>query len=507
MAPPNGMESVHLPPVHLAPHLERAVAPVTVYRSQLFLESLENRNPPSSLLVGAPAGGATSAPPSNKAVTPLSVAVSNGAPVTAAPATGAAQPATASGSPAGKTSGQSVAPNSAFFSSPSSDPFADLFADPLGSRVGNKPPAGGGGGGGGGGGSGGSSADSGKCAAGNVGVAFTAGPVTSSTPGDDLLNTANTLSTGISSTPTVPSTASPGTPSNQTTTTGTVAGSSPTPTKGAGARTVSPALGTNFQTPLSFAANVGQTDPSVRYLSQSAGFSVFLTDAGATFLHARPGQARTQVLQLQLNGANPQPQIVAQNELLSRANYFLGNSTSQAFTDVPEYSTLEYQNIYPGIDLVFHSNADNQFEYDFQVQPGASLSEVHLSWQGAEGLSVDPQGNLRIQTATGTLIENAPSLFQTQGATHEAVSGSQVLLGNNQVGFTAGSYNASQPLVVDPVLGFSTYLGGSGNDYGNAVAVTGNGSAIVTGSTTSTNLPTTTGVSGRQFQRRYRQRL
>src|SRR5439155_16983080 len=167
---------------------------------------------------------------------------------------------------------------------------------------------------------------------------------------------------------------------------------------------------------------------------------------------------------------------------------------AQSLTDVPQWGELLYQDVYPGIDVIFHSDAHNAFEYDVQARPGADLSQVKLTWQGAGGLTTDDQGNLHIATPSGDLIENAPRFYQQDGSTRQAVTGSQVLLGNNQVGFTAANVDPTKTLIVDPVLGFSSYAGGSGNDYGNAISVAPDGTATLVGTTSSTNFPVTTGA-------------
>ena len=252
--------------------------------------------------------------------------------------------------------------------------------------------------------------------------------------------------------------------------------------------------------PLAFEPNMGQSDPSVQYLSHGPGMSVFLTNGGATFVMPRTSQSPPNgqpviedVLGLQFTGANPAPQITAQNDLLSRSNYFTG---SQALVNVPQFGTLIYHNLYPGIDLTFQGAAGRQLEYSFDVHPGASVSEIQLTWQGSQPLTLDGQGNLVLQTATRQLTQTAPSVYQAgAGGQPVAVSAQTVLSGGDQVSFQVGSYDNTKDLVIDPTLGFSSYLGGSGNDEAYAVAVDDvDGSSYVTGATASANFPTTAGA-------------
>ncbi len=225
------------------------------------------------------------------------------------------------------------------------------------------------------------------------------------------------------------------------------------------------------------------------------GYEAFFTAGGAVLSLARPGPAAApsatrDVLSLSFAGANPSPQVEAVGQLPGTSNYFLGSSPSQWRTDVPNYSEIVYHDVYPGVDVDFHGDAQGNLEYDFVVAPGADLSQVHVSWQGARSVASDGAGDLLIQTASGqTLTEKAPALSQTVGGVKKAVSGQGVLNADGTVGFTASGYDPTQPLVVDPALIYSTYLGGSGNDDAYAIAVDPSGAAYVAGSTASTDFP------------------
>src|SRR5262249_51840188 len=132
-----------------------------------------------------------------------------------------------------------------------------------------------------------------------------------------------------------------------------------------------------------------------------------------------------------------------------------------------------------------------KLEYDLISRPGSDIGAVQLEFEGVTSMQVDQSGNLHLQTAGGELIQEAPQLYQADGDTRTPVSGSFVLDGDNRVSFAVtGSYDISKPLVIDPSLDFSTYLGGSGDESGLALAVDGTGNTYITGSTTSTNFPT-----------------
>src|SRR5262249_33607315 len=165
----------------------------------------------------------------------------------------------------------------------------------------------------------------------------------------------------------------------------------------------------------------------------------------------------------------------------------------QFHTNIPTYGRVQYQDVYPGIDLVYYGN-QQQLEYDFQVAAGADAGAIRLRFAGASGLSVDGAGNLVVQTAAGDLVEHAPILYQEGSAGRQSVSGGYVLDGDDEVHFQVGAYDATRPLVIDPILSYSTYLGGDPRHFSEGIAVDGSGNAYVTGNTFSSNFPTTPGA-------------
>jgi hypothetical protein len=259
------------------------------------------------------------------------------------------------------------------------------------------------------------------------------------------------------------------------------------------------------QIPLSFEANQGQADPAVQFLSRGSGYALFLTSHEAVISLRRPittapaaSSAATQaapiedVLQLQLVGANPAPHAAGLDQLTGTSNYFVGSDLSKWRTNVTTYGKVEYQDVYPGIDLVYYGN-QRQLEYDFVVAPGVNPGVIRLSFQGAQNLTLDSQGNLVLHTSGGDVVEHTPVVYQEEAGGRQPVDGHYLLLGGNRVGFQVGPYDTSKPLIIDPVLSYSTYLGGSVNDLGYGIAVDASGNAYVTGYTDSLNFPTTSG--------------
>jgi len=192
-------------------------------------------------------------------------------------------------------------------------------------------------------------------------------------------------------------------------------------------------------------------------------------------------------------GANLEPSVVGAEELPGKANYFIGSDPANWRTDVPTYAKVRYKNVYPGIDLIYYGN-QRQLEYDFVVSPGADPRRIRLGFHGADKLEVDAQGDLVLHTATGVIRQRKPVIYQEVEGARREIAGGYVLEGARRVGFRVTAYDAHRPLVIDPALFYSTYLGGSDSDEGFAIAVDTAGTAYVTGGTFSIDFPTTQGA-------------
>ncbi len=275
--------------------------------------------------------------------------------------------------------------------------------------------------------------------------------------------------------------------------------------------------------PLSFEANQGQTDKKARFLSHGQGYGLFLTPteavltlhkpkaaapetgkspgqtpktpAGKTLTNfAQTGSEIATTLHMQLLGANPNPKVGGLDELPGKVNYFRGNDPKQWHTDIPTYAKVKYEKVYPDIDLIYYGN-QRQLEYDFIVAPGADPKAVRLAFKGADKLNVDAQGDLVLHTKGGDVRLRKPLVYQDVDGKRRQIDGRYSLQpakgkGHAQVGFQVAAYDKSKPLVIDPVLVYSTYLGGSSNDEAFDIAVDSAGNAYVTGQTDSTGFPT-----------------
>jgi hypothetical protein len=175
--------------------------------------------------------------------------------------------------------------------------------------------------------------------------------------------------------------------------------------------------------------------------------------------------------------------------LPGKSHYFIGRDRSKWLRNVPRYAKVGYEGVYPGIDLVFYGTDQRQLEYDFMVAPGADPSAITLGIKGAEGLEIDAGGDLVIHMIGGEVRLLKPFVYQEVDGARRIVSGRYALQGDDQVGFAVAAYDASRPLIIDPVLAYSTYLGGSGTDSASRIAVDGAGNAYVTGQTSSVDFP------------------
>jgi hypothetical protein len=250
------------------------------------------------------------------------------------------------------------------------------------------------------------------------------------------------------------------------------------------------------QLPLSFEANQGQTTAQVNFLSRGQGYTLFLTPTQAV-LALGQGSGEN-VVQMRLVGASSAAQAEGLDRQAGVSNYLFGNDPSKWITNVAHFGQVEYQDVYRGINLIYYGNSQTQLEYDFDIAPGATPGAIQLAFQGTQGLTIDGQGDMVLHTAGGDVVEQAPVAYQLIDGVRQAVAVQYVLEGNGQVGFRVGAYDHSQALVIDPVLSYATYLGGStgttGEQEGTAIAVDSSGDAYITGVTDSTAFPTTAGA-------------
>ena len=225
-----------------------------------------------------------------------------------------------------------------------------------------------------------------------------------------------------------------------------------------------------------------------------------------------PESQPPQVMRMRLVGGNAKGRVVGLDELPGRSNYFIGNDPKKWRTNVPTYARVKYQGVYPGVDLVYYGNQGGQLEFDFVVAPGADPNQIKLSFAGADGIRVDAaSGDLVLNVGDDEVRIHKPAVYQPavtakssspsssvapssgDDARHSLLvtrHSSFVLASNHQVVFRVAGYDRRRALVIDPILSYSTFLGGSNRDFATGIAVDSSGSAYVTGWTSSADFPT-----------------
>src|ERR1051325_1828982 len=177
----------------------------------------------------------------------------------------------------------------------------------------------------------------------------------------------------------------------------------------------------------------------------------------------------------------------------STVNYFLGSDPQRWRPGILTFGKVRYRELLPGIDLVFYGN-QRQLEYDFVVAAGADPSRIELQYQGVQQLDLDEEGGLVLTIEGGAMRQHKPRIYQNVNGSARDVAGGYVVKEANRVGFEVAAYDPRLPLIIDPGLGYSTYLRGSGDEQVNSISLDGAGSSYVIGQTSTNDFPTTPGA-------------
>ncbi len=238
------------------------------------------------------------------------------------------------------------------------------------------------------------------------------------------------------------------------------------------------------KTPLYFEPNEGQADPAVRYLARGNGFTILLTGTEAVFVNT----GTRQPVRLRFEGARAPERAELLEPIPGVSNYLRGKDAAKWRTDVPHFGRARFYNVYPGIDLLFYSN-EGRLEYDLIVAPGADPSAVRIHWDSVDSTKLEASGDLVVSTSAGDLRHKRPTVYQEIDGKRREVAAAYSARGGNRYGFQLGRWDRSAPLVIDPLLLYSTYLGGSQADEVLGVAIDPGGNTYFTGYTASTEFP------------------
>jgi hypothetical protein len=249
----------------------------------------------------------------------------------------------------------------------------------------------------------------------------------------------------------------------------------------------------HFALPLNFEANQGQADGQVKYSARGHGYTLFLTSRAAvlSLRDGRAGHPATACLRMILQGAAATPVIRGEEKLPGQSHYFLGNDPGKWRMHVPTYARVRYERVYPGVDLVYYGQ-QGELETDFAVAAGADPAVIAWHLEGARAIRVDAAGDLLLMVGGNEVRLHRPQAYQGDTGERREVAVRYRVRGQ-RVSLVLGRYDRGQTLVIDPVLTYSTYLGGSGGDQAYALAIDSSLSAYVAGTTASVNFPTTPG--------------
>src|SRR5262245_3275345 len=259
-----------------------------------------------------------------------------------------------------------------------------------------------------------------------------------------------------------------------------------------------PATERNLSRRIGFEANCGQVDARVQFVARGPAYTAFLTPTEAVLAlgDRRGGHA---VLRVERIGANAGAQAAGSGLLPGAVSYFPGGRVDSPVS-APAYRRVRYDDVYPGIDLVYYSRA-RSLEYDFVVAAGIDPNQIALRIDGAEHVEVDGEVTLVVHTADGDVRQPRPVAYQRIGGVRRPVAAEYALDAEGEVRLRLGAYDRSRRLVIDPVITYATYLGGTGDeaqvnfDGEVRLARDGAGNLYVSGTTRSVDFPTTEGAS------------
>jgi len=266
--------------------------------------------------------------------------------------------------------------------------------------------------------------------------------------------------------------------------------------------------------PLQFEQNRGQFDSNVLFMARTGGLLLYLTQNETVFVmrprsktdhraflrpdRIRQGRERMEenesqtplVVRMKLNGAKFSPHVQGEERLPGTVNYFIGNDRTEWRTHIPTYSKVRFTNVYEGVDLVYHSSG-HDLEYDFELQPHANPKSIEMEFEGIDRMEFDGSGQVTMNAGKGSLKLHKPSVYQINAGQRQDIPSDFEFRGARKLGLRLQNYDPSKPIVIDPVLVYSSYVGGSGDDWADGLQLDSQGNVYIAGGTTSANFPAT----------------
>lgn len=242
-----------------------------------------------------------------------------------------------------------------------------------------------------------------------------------------------------------------------------------------------------FEVPLAFEENRGQTSPAVRYVARTPGYQLFLSDREATVVFGS-GDGRRAVAVRPAGARATRP--AGEGELPGRAHYLIGSSDRWR-RNVPLYQSVRYPGIYDGIDLVFYGSG-REIEHDYVVTPHADPGAIEFEISGGT-VRPTPEGDLVIGNRDELRLRS-PLAYQDVDGRRVTVASSYIVRPSGRIGIRLGAYDRGRTLVIDPVIAYSTYVGGSEADLAFSIAVDDQGNAYIAGLANSLDFPVTPGA-------------
>src|ERR1700722_1806172 len=244
--------------------------------------------------------------------------------------------------------------------------------------------------------------------------------------------------------------------------------------------------------PLYFEANPGQAGSPARFLARGRDAQFLIAPTETQFI-LRKSATESATVRMQFIGANVQAQISGDAELAGKINYLTGNNPAQWRSGIPTFSKIRIEEIYPGIGLIYYGN-QRQLEYDFDIATGANPNAIAIRFDGADKISLNAQGGLTLALGNDETRQPKPLIYQTSGGVQKEISGGYKILDSHTVAFSVGKYDSALPLVIDPILSYSTFFGGTLGETAWAVAVNTNDGSIYIAGQTFSKLHLTNGV-------------